>query len=272
MIHILPTLLDFQFNSVSQSCPPLWLFATPWTTAHQASLSITNSRSLLKLMSIESVMPSNHLILCHPLLHLPSIFPSTRGFSNESVLHIRWPEFWSFSFISPSNEYSGLISFRMDWLDLLAVQGTLQHHSSKASFVRHSAFFIVQLSHPYMMTGKTIALTRWTFVGKVMPLLFNMLSRLVITFLPRGKRLLISWLQSPSAVILEPPKIKSVTISVLSPSICHEMMGPSHPYMATGKTIALTVSTLVGKVMSLLFNMLSRLVITCLPRSKHLLI
>ena len=118
-------------------------------------------------------MPSNHLILCHPLLHLPSIFPSTRGFSNESVLHIRWPEFWSFSFISPSNEYSGLISFRMDWLDLLAVQGTLQHHSSKASFVRHSAFFIVQLSHPYMMTGKTIALTRWTFVGKVIPLLFN---------------------------------------------------------------------------------------------------
>ena len=141
---------------------------------------------LLKLMSIESVMPSNHLILCHPLLHLPSIFPSTRGFSNESVLHIRWPEFWSFSFISPSNEYSGLISFRMDWLDLLAVQGTLQHHSSKASFVRHSAFFIVQLSHPYMMTGKTIALTRWTFVGKVMSPLFNMLSRLVITFLPSG--------------------------------------------------------------------------------------
>ena len=150
-------------------------------------------------MSIESVMPSNHIILCHPLLLLPSIFPSIRVFSNESVLHIKWPKYWSLSFsISPSNEYSGLISFRMDWLDLLAVQGTLksllQHHSSKASILQHSAFFIVQLSHPYMTTGKTIALTRWTFVGKVIVLLFNMLSRLVITFLPRSKRLLISWL------------------------------------------------------------------------------
>ena len=157
------------------------------------------------------MMPSNHLILCRPLLLLPSIFPSIRVFSNESVLLIRWPKYWSFSFsISPSNEYSGLISFRMDWLDLLVVQGTLksllQHHSSKASILQCSAFFIVQLSHPYMTTGKMIALTRWTFVGKVMSLLFNMLSRLVITFLPKGKCLLISWLQSPSAVILEPPK------------------------------------------------------------------
>ena len=157
-------------------------------------------------------MPSNHLILCHPLLLLPSIFPSIRVFSNESVLLIRWPKYWSFSFsISPSNEYSGLISFRMDWLDHLAVQGTLksllQHHSSKPSILLRSAFFIVQLSHPYMTTGKTIALTRRTFVGKVMSLLFNMLSRLVISFLPRSKRLLISWLQSPSAVILEPKKI-----------------------------------------------------------------
>ena len=166
---------------------------TPWTAAHQASLSITNSQSLLNLMSIESVMPSNHLILCHPLLLLPSIFPSNRVFSNESVLHIRWPEYSSFSFnISPSNEYSGLISFRMNWLDLLAVQGTLksflQYHSSKASILQHLAFFMVQLSHPYMTTGKTIALTRWTFVGKVMSLLFNMLSGLVITFLPKSKR------------------------------------------------------------------------------------
>ena len=176
-------------------------------------------------------MPSNHLILCSPLLLLPSIFPSIRGFSNESFLHIRWPKYWSFSFsISPSNEYSGLISFRMDWLGLLAVQGTLksllQHHSSKVSILRCSAFFIVQLSHPYMTTGKTIVLTRWTFVGKVMSLLFNMLSRLVITFLPRSKHLLISWLQSPSAVILEPKKIKSVTVSIVFPSICHEVMGP----------------------------------------------
>ena len=174
------------------------LFATPWTAAHKASLSITNSRSLLRLVSFESVMPSNHLILCCPLLLLPSIFPSIRVFSNESVLHLRWPKYWSFS-INPSNEYSGLISFRMDWFDLLAVQGTLksllQHHSSKASVLRDSAFFIVQLSHPYMTTGKTIALTRWTFAGKVMSLLCNTLSRLIITFLPRSKHLLISWLQ-----------------------------------------------------------------------------
>ena len=176
-------------------------------------------------------MPSNHLILCHPLFLLPSIFPRIRVFSNESALCIRWPEYWSFSFnTSPSNEYPGLISFRMDWLDLLAVQGTLksllQYHSSKASILQRSAFFIVQLSYPYMTTGKTIALTRQTFVDKVMSLLFSMLSRLVITFLPRSKRLLISWLQSPSAVILEPRKIKSATISTISPSICHEVMGP----------------------------------------------
>ena len=167
-------------------------------------------------MSIKSVMPSNHLILCHPLLLLPSIFPSIRVFSKESVLRIRWPKCWSFSFsISPSNEYSGLISFRMDWLDLLAVQETLksllQHHSSKALILWHSAFFIVQLSDPYMTPGKTTALTKWTFVGKVMSLLFNMLSRLVIVFLPRSKHLLISWLQSPSSVILEPKKIKSLS-------------------------------------------------------------
>ena len=164
-------------------------------------------------MSIKLVMSSNHLILCCPLLLLPSIFPSIRVFSNESALHMRWPKYWSFSFnISPSNEHSGLISFRIDWLDLLAVQGTLksllQHHSSKASILRCSAFFIVQLSHPFMTTGKTIALTRWTFVDKVMSLLFNMLSRLVITFPPRSMCLFISWLQPPSAVILEPTKIK----------------------------------------------------------------
>ena len=199
------------FSSI-QFLSHIRLFATPWTVAHQASLSITDSQSLLKLMSIELVMPSKHLILCHPLLLLPSIFPRIRVFSNESVLHIRWPKYWSFSFsISPSNEYSGLISFRMNWLDLLSVQGTvkslLQHHSSKASILRCSAFFMVQLSHPYMTTGKTIALTRWTFVGKVTSLFFNMLSRLAIAFLPRRKHLLISWLQSPSAVILEPPKI-----------------------------------------------------------------
>ena len=204
---------------------------TPWTAALQASLSITNSQSLFKLMSIESVMPSNHFILYGPLLLPSSIFPSIRVSSNESALRSRWPKYWSFSFsISPSNEYSGLISFRMDWLDLLAGQGTLksllQHHSSKASILQHSVFFIVQLSHPYMTIGKTIALTWWTFVGKVISLLFNMLSRLVITFLPRSKCLLISWLQSPYAVILEPKKIKSVTVSIVSPSICYEVMGP----------------------------------------------
>ena len=183
------------------------VFATPWTAAHQASLSFTISQSLLNLMSIESVMPSKHLVLCCPLLLLLSVFPSTRVFSNELALHIKWPKHWTFS-ISPSSEYSGLISFRMDSFDLLAVQkilkSLLQHCSSKASILQRSALFKVQLSHAYMTTGKTIALTRWTFVGKVMSLLFNMLSRLVIAFLPRSKRLLISWLQSPSALIWSP--------------------------------------------------------------------
>ena len=216
-----------QFSSV-QSLSHVWLFAIHWTAARQASLSITNSWSPSKPMSIELVMPSNHLILCRPLLFLPSIFPGIRVFSHESALHIRWPKYWSFSFnISPTNEHPGLISFRMDWLDLLAVQGTLksllQHHSSKASILWRSAFFTVQVSYPYMTTGKTIALTRRTFVDKVMSLLFNMLSRLVITFLPRSKRLLISWLQSPSAVILEPQKVKSDIVSTVSPSISHEV-------------------------------------------------
>ena len=197
------------FSSV-HSLSHIRLFATPWAAAHQASLSITNSWSSLRLMSIESVMPSNHLILCCPLLPLPSIFPSISIVSSESVLCIRWPKDWSFS-ISTSNEYSGLISFRIDLFDFLAVQETLksliQHHSSKASILPHSACFIFQLSHPYMTTGKTKALTRQTFVGKVMSLLFNILSRLVIAFLPRSKCLLISWLQSPSAVILEPREI-----------------------------------------------------------------
>ena len=174
-------------------------------------------------------MPSNHLILCCPLLLLPSIFPSIRVFSNEPALHIRWPKYWSFSFnISPTNEYPGLNSFRMDWLDSLAVQGTLksllQHHSSKASMLRHSASFMAQLSHPYMTTGKTIALTIWTFVGKVISLPFNVLSRFVIAFLPRSKHLLILWLQLMSPVVLEPKKVKSVTISTFSPSICHEVL------------------------------------------------
>ena len=192
-----------------QSLSHAWLFVTPWTAACQSSLFITNSRSLLKLMSIELVMPSSHLSLCHPLLLQPSIFPCIRVFSKESVLHIRWPKYWSFSFgICPSNEHPGLISCRMDWLDLLAVQETrkslLQHHSSKASILQCSAFFIAQLSHPYVTTGTTIALTRQTFIGKIMSLLFNMLSRLLIAFLSSSKSLLISWLQSPCAVILEP--------------------------------------------------------------------
>ena len=186
---------------------------TPWTAAHQASLSITNSQSLLKLMSIKAVMPSNNLILCCPLLLLPLIFPSFGVFSSESVLCIRWPNYQSFSFsISPFNKYLGLISFRMDWFDLLAVKGTLkslpQHHSSKASILQCSALFMVQLSQPYVTTGKIIALTIQSFVGKVMSLLFNMLSRLVITFLSKSKRLLISWLQSPYVVTLEPQKMK----------------------------------------------------------------
>ena len=200
---------------------------------NQLLISITNSRSPPKLMSIESVMPSNHLILCHPLFVLLSIFSSIRVFSNESALRIKCPKYWSFSFsISPSNEHPGLISFRsvLDWLDLLAVQGTLksllQHHSSKSSILQCSAFFIVQLSHIYMTNEKTIDLTRQTFVDTVMSLLFNMLSSLVMTFLPRSKHLLVSWLLSPSVVILEPPKRKSATVSTVSPSICYEVMGP----------------------------------------------
>src|SRR5574340_10696 len=227
--HIYTKIQD-QIRS-NQSLSRVRLFETPRIAARQASLFITNSRSSLRLTSIESVMPSSHLILCRPLLLLPPIPPSIRVFSNESTLHMRWPKYWSFSFsIIPSKEIPGLMSFRMDWLDLLAVQGTLksllQHHSSKASVLQCSAFFTVQLSHPYITTGKTIALTRRTFVGKVISLLLNMLSRLVITFLPRSKRLLISWLQSPSAVILEPKKIKSDTVSTVSPSISHEVIGP----------------------------------------------
>ena len=200
-------------------CIPL--FATPQTVACQASLSTTNSWGLLKLMSM---MPSSHLILCHSFLLPPSIFSSIGVFSNEPALRIRWPKYWSFSFsISPSNEFLGLISFRMDWLDLLAVQGTLksllQHHSSKASSLQCSAFFVAQLSHPYVTTGKTTALTRQNFVGKVMSLLFNMLSSLVIAFLPRRKHLLLSWLLLPSVVILQTKKINSLTVSIVSPSM-----------------------------------------------------
>ena len=217
-------IVSYQLSSVTQSCPTL---DDPIDCSRPGFPVITNSWSLLKLMSIESVMPSYHLILCRPLLLLPSVLPSIRVFSNESALSIRWPS-GSFSFsISPSNEYSGLIPFRIDWFDLLPIQGTLksilQPHSSKASILQCLAFFMFQLSHPYMTTRKTIALTRWNFVGKVMSLFFNMLSRFVIAFLPRSKHLLISWLQSPFAVILEPPKIKTVTVSIVSPSICHDM-------------------------------------------------
>ena len=209
---------DPMFSS-AQLLSRVWLFETPWTAARQVSLSITNSWSLLKLMCIESVMPSNHLILYRPLLLLPSIFHSLRVFTNGSVLHIKYPKNWSFSFsISPSSEYSGLISFRMDWLDILGskVPSRVFSNSSKASILQWSAFFRVQLSHHYKTTGKTIALTRGTFVGRVMSPLFNMLSRLFMAFLPRSKYLWISWIYSPSAVILEPPKIKSLTVSIFS--------------------------------------------------------
>ena len=217
-----------QFSSVTQSRPTLcdpMNRSTPGLHVQHQLLESTQTHV------IELVVRSNHLILCHPLLLLPSIFPSTRVFSNESALRIRWPKYWSFSFnISPSNEYPRLISIRMDWLYLLAAQGTLksllQHQSSKVSVLHCSAFFRVQPSHPYMNTGKTIALTRQAFVGKVMSLLFNMLSRFFIAFLPRNKHLLISCLQSTSAVILEPQKIKSDTVSTVSLSICHEVMGP----------------------------------------------
>ena len=217
-----------QFSALAQSCPTLCDLMNHSTPG---SLYITNPRSSLKLTSIESAIPSSHLILCRPHFLLPPIPPSIRVFPSESTLRMRWPKDWSFSFsIIPSKEHPGLISFRMDWSDLLAVHGTLrsllQHHTSKASILRRSAFFTVQLSRPYMTTGKTIALTKRTFVGKVMSLLFNMISRLVITFLPRSKHLLISWLQSPSAVILEPKKIKSDTVSTVSPSkqkIIHDL-------------------------------------------------
>ena len=232
--HTIGTKLEFPFTefSASQLSPMLLLFSrvrlfkTP---------SFTISWSLLKLMYIELVMPSNHLVFCHPFLLLPSIFPRIRVFSNELILHITWPKYWSFSFsISSSNEYSGLISFRINWFNFIAVQGTLesllQHYSSKASILLCSAFSAFQLSHTCMPTGKTIALTRWTFVGKVISQLFNMLSRFVITFFcffpTRSKHLLILWLRSPSAVILEPEKIKSVTVSIVSLSIFHEVMGP----------------------------------------------
>ena len=216
-----------QFSSVAQSCLNLCNpmdCSTPGFPVHHQLPEPTQTH-------VHCVGDAIHLMLFYPLLLLPSIFPSIRIFSKESSLCIKWPKYWSFNFsISPSNEYSGLISFRMDWLDLLAVQGTLksllQHHSLKASIFRCSAFFVVQLSHPYMTTGKTTALTRWTFVDKVMSLPFPMLSRLVITFHPRIKCLLISWLQSPSAAVLKPRKIKSLTISNISPSICHEVMGP----------------------------------------------
>ena len=220
-------MINFQFSSVTQSCPTL---CNPMNCS-TPGLPVHHQLTEFKLTSIESVMPSSHLILCRPLLLLPPIPPSIRVFSNESTLHMRWPKSWRFSFsIITSKEIPGLISFRMDWLDLPAVQGTLksllQHHSSKASILQCSAFFTVQLSHPYMTTGKTVAFPRRTFVGKVMSLLFNMLSRLVITLLPRSKRLSISWLQSPSAVILEPKKLKSDTVSTVSPSVSHEVMGP----------------------------------------------
>ena len=211
-----------QFSSV-QSCTTL---VTPTTAAHQASLSITNSQSLLKFMSIESLMPSNHLILCRPLFLLPSIPPCIRVFSNQSTLCMRWPKYWSFSFsIIPSKEIPGLISFRTDWLDLLAVQGTLksllQHHSSKASILQCSAFFTVQLSYPYMTTGKTIALTRWTLVSKVMSLLLNMVSRLVITFLPRSKAS-FNFMAAVTICSDFGAQKKSDTVSTVSPSICHD--------------------------------------------------
>ena len=226
-VSSLPELRD-QFSSV-QSLSCVWLFVTPWTAAHQTSLFITNSWSLLRLMSIESSMASNQLIFCHPPFLLPSIFPTIRAFP-MSQLFVSGGQITGASASASvlSKNIQGWFS-RIEWVDLLAVQGTLkcllQHHSSKASILWQSAFFRVQLSHPYMTTGKTIALTRWTFLGKAMSLLFNMLSRLVITFLPRSKRLLISWLHWPSTVILEPKKIKTDTVFTVSPSVCHEVVG-----------------------------------------------
>ena len=225
LFKLITKTLEEECSQSVQSLSRVWLFAVPWTAAHQGSLSTTSSWSLLKLMSMESVRPSNHLIFVVPFFSCLPSFPASRSFQMSQLfasdIDVKVSKYWSFSFsINPSNEYLGLISFRIDRFDLLAVQGTLKsllrYHSSKASILWHSAFFIVQRSHPYMTTGKTIALTRWTFVGKVMSLLFNTLSRLVIAFLPRSKRLLISWLQSPSAVILKPKKIKSVTVSIVS--------------------------------------------------------
>ena len=248
------------FLSSVQSLSCVRLFATPWTASRQAFLSITNSWSLPERMSIDLVMPSSHLILYCPLLLLPPAPPSIRVFSIESALCMRWPTYWSFSLsISPLNEHPGLLSFRMDWLDLLAFQGTLksllQHHSSKASMLWCSAFFTVELSQPCMTTGKTIALTRWIFVGKGMSLLLNMLSRLVITILPRSKHLLISWLQSPSAVILEPPEKKSDTVSTVSPSISHEVMWPDAMILVYWKlsinpTFSLSSFTFIKRLLS----------------------
>ena len=221
-------------------------------------------------MSIQSVMPFNHLTFCHPLLLLPSVFPRIRVFLNESALRIRWPKYWSFSFsISPSDEYSGLISFSTDWFDLLVVQGTLKsllhHHSSKASILWCSAFFMVQFSHPYLTTGKTIALIRWTFVTKIMSLLYNILSRLVIAFLPRSKCLLISWLQSPSAVILEPPKIKSLTVSIVSPSICHEVMGLDAMIFIFERLFSSSLLSAIGVVSSAYLKLLLFLLAILIP-------
>ena len=227
----------YQISSVQNSHSAVPDSLRPHELQHtKASLSITNSQNSHKHMSIDSVMPSSHLILCRPLFLLPSIPPSIRVFSNESTLCMRWVRYWSFSFsISPTKEHPGPISFRMDWLDLLAVQGIVkslnQHHSSKPSVFQSSTFFTVQLSHPYMITGKTRALFRQTLVGKVISLLWNVLSRLVITFLPRSKSVLVSWPQSPSAVIWEPRKIKSDTVSTVSPSISHEVMGPDAMFL-----------------------------------------
>ena len=228
-IHFISSIKYYFVKGCCCSLSHIQFFVTPWTAAHQASLLFINSRGLLKLMSIESVMPSNYLILSCSLVLLCSIFPSMRVFFNESALCIRWPKYGSFRFISPFNEHSRLISFRMAWLYLLAVHGTLksllQHHSSKASILQHSTFFMLQLPHPHMITAITIALTRRTSVGKVMSLLFNTLSMFVTAFLLRRNHLLISWVQSPPAVILEPKKIKSVTVSIVSPSLCHEVTG-----------------------------------------------
>ena len=254
-----------QFSSV-QSLSRVQLFVTPWTTVCQASLSITNTQSSLKLCPLTG--------WCHPTIsssvspfssHLQS-YPASVSFPVSQFLHIRWPKYWSFCFsISPSNEYSGLISLRMDWLDLLAVQETLksllQHHSSKASILQRSVLFIIQLSHPYMTTGKNIALTRQTFVHKVVSLIFNKLSRLVITFLPRSKCLLVSWLQSPSAVILEPKNIMSVTVSIVSPSICHEVMGSDAMILVFWKlsfkpTFSLSSFTFINRLFSSLLSAL----------------